>query len=142
MTKNKLYDFLILGRGLAGLYAAFHASKYGSVLIVSKIEANKSNSWLAQGGIAAALADYDSTELHIEDTLNAGREICDQKAVEVLIEDGVECIKELIDLGMQFDEKDGEYIFGLEGGHTRRRILHAGGSSTGEEVTRFLMGEV
>ena len=69
MTNNKIYDFLIIGSGLAGLFAAYHASKLGSVLIVSKIDEKKSNSWLAQGGIAAALGDDDSTESHIEDTL-------------------------------------------------------------------------
>jgi len=139
---NKTYDFLIIGSGLAGLFAAYHASKLGSVLVVSKLDEKKSNSWLAQGGIAAALGQDDSTELHIEDTLQAGRGICDVEAVKILIEDGVTCVEELIKLGMEFDKKDGRYLFGLEGGHSKRRVLHAQGSSTGEAVTKFLLSKI
>ena len=142
MTKNKIYDFLIIGSGLAGLFAAYHASKLGSVLIVSKIDEKKSNSWLAQGGIAAALADDDSTESHIKDTLETGRGICDAEAVKILIEDGVLCIKELIEFGMEFDKENDRYQFGLEGGHSKRRVLHAQGSSTGEAVTKFLLNKI
>lgn len=139
MTNSKIYDFLIVGSGLAGLFAAYHASKFGSVLVVSKIDEKKCNSWLAQGGIAAALNEDDSTELHIEDTLHTGRGICDFDAVKILIEEGVICVNELIDLGMEFDKKDGRYLFGLEGGHSKRRVMHAHGSSTGEAVTKFLL---
>ncbi len=142
MTNNKIYDFLIIGSGLAGLFAAYHASKLGSVLNVSKIDEKKSNSWLAQGGIAAAIGDDDSTESHIEDTLQTGRGICDAAAVKILIEDGVRCVKELINIGMEFDKKDGRYLFGLEGGHSKRRVLHAHGSSTGEAVTKFLLNKI
>ena len=142
IANNKIYDFLIIGSGLAGLFAAYHASKLGSVLIVSKIDEKKSNSWLAQGGIAAALADDDSTELHIKDTLKTGRGICDVEAVKILIEDGVLCINELIEMGMEFDKEDGRYLFGLEGGHSKRRVLHAQGSSTGEAVTKFLLNKI
>jgi len=142
MTNNKTYDFLIIGSGLAGLFAAYHASKLGSVLIVSKIDEKKSNSWLAQGGIATALGDDDSTESHIEDTLQTGRGICDVEAVKILIEDGVSCVKELISIGMEFDKKDGNYLFGLEGGHSKRRVIHAQGSSTGEAVTKFLLNKI
>ncbi len=142
MTNNKIYDFLIIGSGLAGLFAAYHASKLGSVLVVSKIDEKKSNSWLAQGGIAAAISEEDSVESHIEDTLQTGRGICDVAAVKILIEDGVTCINELINIGMEFDKKDGQYLFGLEGGHSIRRVLHAQGSSTGEAVTKFLLNKI
>jgi len=142
MTNNKKYDFIIVGSGLAGLFAAYQASKYGSVLMVSKIEENKINSWLAQGGIAVAMGEGDSIESHIEDTLKTGRGICDKEAVKVLVEEGIECIQELIDMGMEFDKKDGKYNFGLEGGHSKRRVIHAHGSSTGEAVTRFLYNKV
>lgn len=142
MTNNKVYDFLIVGSGLAGLFAAYHASKFGSVLVVSKIDEKKCNSWLAQGGIAAALSEDDSTELHIKDTLQTGRGICDVDAVKILIEEGVVCVKELISIGMEFDKKDGHYLFGLEGGHSKRRVMHAHGSSTGEAVTKFLLNKI
>lgn len=142
MTNNKTYDFLIVGSGLAGLFAAYQAAKYGSVLIVSKIKENKINSWLAQGGIAVAMGEGDSIGSHVEDTLKTGRGICDKEAVKILVEEGIGCIKELIDIGMKFDKKNGKYNFGLEGGHSRRRVIHAHGSSTGEAVTRFLYDKV
>ncbi|VAX20730.1 L-aspartate oxidase [hydrothermal vent metagenome] len=142
MNNNKTYDFLIVGSGLAGLFAAYQAAKYGSVLIVSKIKENKINSWLAQGGIAVAMGEGDSIASHIVDTLKTGRGICDKDAVKVLVEEGIECVQELIDIGMKFDKKNGKYNFGLEGGHSKRRVIHAHGSSTGEAVTRFLYDKV
>ncbi|NOX66317.1 MAG: L-aspartate oxidase [Chlorobi bacterium] len=142
MTNNKTYDFLIVGSGLAGLFAAYQAAKYGSVLIVSKIKENKINSWLAQGGIAVAMGEGDSIGSHVEDTLKTGRGICNKEAVKVLVEEGIECVQELIDTGMKFDKKNGKYNFGLEGGHSKRRVIHAHGSSTGEAVTRFLYDKV
>ena len=142
MTNSDTYDFLIIGSGLAGLFAAYHASKYGTVLVVTKINEKKSNSWLAQGGIAAAMGEDDSTELHIKDTLEAGRGICDKEAVRILVEEGVLSVKELIEIGMKFDKENGQYVFGLEGGHCKRRILHSNGSSTGSVLTQFLLHKV
>ncbi len=142
MATKRTYDFLIVGSGLAGLFASYQAAKYGNVLLVSKIKENKINSWLAQGGIAVAMSEEDSTESHIEDTLKTGRGICNKEAVKVLVEEGIECIQELIEIGMKFDKKDGKYNFGLEGGHSKRRVIHAHGSSTGEAVTRFLYDKV
>jgi len=142
MANKKIYDYLIVGSGLAGLFAAYQAAKFGNVLIITKINENKINSWLAQGGIAVAMDEGDSIDSHIKDTLKTGRGLCNKKAVMVLVEEGIECIQELINLGMKFDKKDGKYNFGLEGGHSKRRIIHSNGSSTGEEVTRFLYNKI
>ena len=135
-------DFLIIGSGLAGLYAALYASKHGTVSILTKSTVRESNSYWAQGGIAAALDPEDSTWFHSEDTIAAGRGLCDKDAVQVLVNEGVERVKDLIALGMEFDTGEAGIEFGLEGGHTKRRILHAGGNSTGREIVRFLISAV
>jgi L-aspartate oxidase len=131
------FDTVVIGSGLAGLSAAYHSSKYGRVAIVTKSQLDVSSSYYAQGGIAAAIANEDSPEQHAHDTLVTGRGICDHDAVEVLVNEGRERVHELIDLGMQFDKENGELVLGLEGGHTKRRILHAGGDATGKELTLF-----
>lgn len=132
-------DFLIIGAGLAGLTAAIKASEYGKVTIVSKTEFDESNSWLAQGGIAAALDEGDSPEQHFKDTVTAGRNLCNEEAVSILVNEGVERVRELIALGMEFDTVNGKLEFGLEGGHGKRRVLHSNGSATGKEIIKFLL---
>jgi L-aspartate oxidase len=136
------FDTVVIGSGLAGLTAAYHSSRFGNVAIVTKSELDTSNSYYAQGGIAAAITEDDSPEEHMKDTLNAGRGLCDRDAVEVLVNEGRDRIKEIIDWGMKFDKKEGEYLLGLEGGHSRRRILHAGGDATGKELTCFFLQKV
>lgn len=136
------FDILVIGSGLAGLTAAYYASKYGSVAVITKSEMDTSNSWHAQGGIAAVIGDDDSPELHIGDTLTAGRGLCDLDAVETLVCEGKERIRELIDMGMPFDRENGKLILGLEGGHSRRRILHADGDATGKKLTCFMLDKV
>ena len=136
------YDFVVVGSGLAGLTAAFYASRFGSVAIVTKSELDTSNSWFAQGGIAAVTGEDDDPELHINDTLVAGRGLCDYDAVEVLVKEGSDRVRELIEMGMPFDREGGKIVLGLEGGHSRRRILHAGGDATGKELTRFMLRKV
>lgn len=131
------FDTVVIGSGLAGLSAAYHASKIGSVAIVTKSQLDTSNSYYAQGGIAAAISPEDSPEQHLRDTLVTGRGLCDRDAVEVLVNEGRERVLEMIDLGMQFDRENGKIVLGLEGGHTKRRILHAGGDATGKELTCF-----
>ncbi len=138
---NKATDFLIVGSGLAGLFAAWTASKYGSVLIVTKANFDDSNSWLAQGGIAVALAEQ-TTDSHFKDTIIAGRNLCNEKAVKILVDEGVDRVKELIELGMPFDKENGEISQGLEGGHSKRRVIHSNGSSTGQEVIKFLLKRI
>lgn len=136
------FNTVVIGSGLAGLTAAWYASRYGSVAIVTKSELDTSNSWFAQGGIAAVTAPDDSPELHIHDTLVAGRGLCDYDAVEVLVNEGRSRVRELIEMGMPFDKHDGEIIPGLEGGHSRRRILHAGGDATGKKLTLFMLDKI
>ncbi len=137
------FDTIVVGSGLAGLAAAYHSSAYGRVAIVTKSELDTSNSWFAQGGIAAVTAADDAPEIHLQDTLAAGRGLCDYDAVEVLVTEGRERVRELIEAGMPFDrDAGGKILLGLEGGHTRRRILHAGGDATGRELTRFLLQKV
>lgn len=136
------FDTVIIGSGLAGLTAAYHSAKYGNVAIVTKSQLDTSNSYYAQGGIAAAIADDDSPELHLNDTIVAGRGLCDTDAVDVLVNEGKNRVLELIDMGMPFDKKNGKFVLGLEGGHSKRRILHAGGDATGKELTCFLLGKV
>ncbi|MEK6223516.1 MAG: L-aspartate oxidase [Thermodesulfobacteriales bacterium] len=135
-------DFLIIGSGLAGLYAALYASRFGKVILLTKSTIEESNSFWAQGGIAAAMDPEDSTWFHIEDTLRAGRGLCNREAVEILVEEGRDRVIDLIALGMEFDTAEGGLELSLEGGHTKRRVLHAGGTSTGREVVRFLIAAV
>ena len=135
-------DYLVIGSGLAGLYAAHYASKFGKVLIVTKSTVKESNSYWAQGGIAAALDPEDSAVFHSEDTINAGRELCNIEAVNVLVKEGKERILDLIELGMEFDSDEEGLKFGLEGGHSKRRVLHAGGNSTGQGMVEFLISSV
>ena len=138
----KEFDTIIVGSGLAGLTAAYHASKNGNVAIITKSQLDISNSYYAQGGIAAVTAPEDSFESHIQDTMVAGRELCDRDAVEILVSEGQKCVQELISLGMEFDKENGEFVLGLEGGHTHRRILHAGGDATGKGLTCFMLKKV
>lgn len=138
----KEFDTIVVGSGLAGLTAAYHASKNGSVAIITKSQLDISNSYYAQGGIAVVTDKNDTFESHIQDTLEAGRGLCDLDAVKILVEEGQDCVYELIELGMQFDQENGKYFLGLEGGHSRRRILHAGGDATGKGLTCFMLKKV
>jgi L-aspartate oxidase len=138
----KVFDTIIIGSGLAGLTAAFHASKNGTVAIITKSQLDISNSYYAQGGIAAVIAPEDSFESHIQDTIIAGRELCDYDSVEILVHEGQKCVQELISLGMEFDREGSEFVLGLEGGHSHRRILHAGGDATGKGLTSFMLKKV
>jgi len=136
---HKNFDFIIIGSGLAGLYTAHCASKHGKVALLTKSELNISNSYNAQGGIAAVTDKDDDIEYHFNDTIVAGRYLCDHTPVEILVKEGPRRIQEIINLGMKFDSKDGKINLGLEGGHNKRRIIHAGGDSTGKEITNFFI---
>lgn len=131
-------DFLVIGSGIAGLYSALKLSNIGNVLLVTKEELKESNTEYAQGGIAAVTAAEDSPELHISDTLEAGDGFCSRKAVKILVEEGPERVKDLINLGTNFDFKDGELDLTKEGAHSCRRVLHAGGDATGKEIRESL----
>ncbi len=132
-------DFIVIGSGVAGLRAAISLSRGGRVAVLTKDRLDESNTEYAQGGVAVALSDEDEIELHFEDTLTAGAGICDEKAVRVLVEEGPHYITELIEWGAQFDREDGELAFTREAAHSRRRILHARGDSTGSEIIRALL---
>ncbi|MFC2085184.1 L-aspartate oxidase [Bacteroidota bacterium] len=141
MTKHK-YDFLVIGTGLAGLSTALYASKFGKVALLTKSKVAASTTYRAQGGIAAAIGKDDLPEYHFHDTIRAGVGLCNEKAVDILVKEGIDRINELIGLGMTFDREDSKIALGLEGGHSKRRVLHAGGDATGREIINFLTGVV
>ncbi len=132
-------DFIVIGSGIAGLRAACELGAAGRVIVLTKDRLDESNTEYAQGGVAVALSDDDEIELHIEDTLRAGAGLCDEHAVRTLIEEGPRYITELIDWGAEFDREGGELAFTREAAHSRRRILHAHGDSTGREIVRALL---
>ena len=138
-------DFLVIGSGIAGLLSALHLSQQGRVVVATKREARESNTIYAQGGIACVITDEDSFETHVQDTLQAGAGLCDEAVVRSIIESGPPRIKELIELGVAFSKRDsaqgGGYDLGKEGGHTKRRVLHAG-DITGRELERVLLEHV
>jgi L-aspartate oxidase len=131
-------DFLIIGAGVAGLRAAIELASAGSVLVVAKESLRESASEYAQGGIAVALSDDDEVELHERDTLYAGDGLCDRAAVRTLVQEGPAAIRQLIDWGAEFDREGCKLAFSREGAHSRNRILHAHGDSTGREIARVL----
>ncbi len=132
-------DLLVLGSGIAGLSAAIHAAQRGwTVGVVTKGELATSATRYAQGGVAAALGAPDSTDLHETDTLTAGAGLCDGDAVRVLVTEGPRRVRELMELGARFDERDGVLQLAIEGGHSLPRVVHAGGDATGAEIERAL----
>ena len=136
-------DIVVVGSGVAGLTAALHAARVGSVLLVTKVAVGDGSTRWAQGGVAAALGTDDSPEEHVRDTLVAGVGLCDVDAVRVLCTEGPARLQELIALGAAFDrDADGGLSLTREGGHHRDRIVHAGGDATGAEVQRALVTAV
>jgi L-aspartate oxidase len=136
---NSSPDYIVLGSGVAGLRAAIELAGAGRVAVLTKDRLDESNTEYAQGGVAVAMSDDDEISLHVEDTLNAGAGLCDEQAVRVLVEEGPRYITELIDWGARFDRKGGALAFTQEAAHSRRRILHARGDSTGREIVRALI---
>ena len=133
---------LVIGSGVAGLSAALAAAGRGQVILTAKSDASESNTTYAQGGVAAALGDDDTAELHVEDTLLAGGGLCDPGAVRLLVEEGRDRCRELIGMGVEFDRVDGRIAFTREGAHSRRRIIHADGDATGRAISRGLLETV
>src|SRR5207248_8926376 len=131
-------DYLVIGAGVAGLRAAIELAAAGQVLVVAKDSLRESSSEYAQGGIAVALSDDDEVELHEQDTLYAGDGLCDRAAVHTLVEEGPAAIQQLIEWGAAFDRQGNQLAFTREGAHSRDRILHAHGDSTGREIARTL----
>jgi len=159
------FDFIVIGSGIAGLIYALEAAKKGSVAVITKAEVNESNTAYAQGGIAAVTAEDDSFELHMKDTLRAGQSLCRTEAVKLLVENGPDAIRKLIEFGTHFTRVDagtprrglppkalaagasgalaaqagesGKFDLHREGGHSKRRIVHAA-DLTGREIGRAL----
>lgn len=137
-------DYLVIGSGAAGLTFAIKAAKTGSVIIVTKRDRFESNSNYAQGGIASVMSDADSFSEHVKDTLEAGAGLCHNDAVELTVRQGPKAIQELIDYGVKFtrsDSSNNDLDLGKEGGHSHRRIIHAG-DITGQEVKKVLISNI
>ncbi|HSR06762.1 MAG TPA: L-aspartate oxidase [Bryobacteraceae bacterium] len=131
-------DFVVVGAGVAGLRAALELAHAGQVLVITKDSLRESSSEYAQGGIAAALNDDDEVGLHELDTISAGDGLCDLPAVRTLVEEAPAAIEELIEWGAAFDREGAKLLFAREGAHSRSRVLHAHGDSTGREIVRAL----
>jgi L-aspartate oxidase len=134
-------DFLVLGSGIAGLSAALELAEFGSVVLVTKKETVTSNTNHAQGGIAAVMSPLDSFDSHVADTLEAGAGLCDEEIVRLVVGEGPERIRALMARGVEFTRAGEELSLGLEGGHSKRRVLHAG-DLTGREIERALVAAV
>src|SRR5512133_717195 len=144
----KQFDVLVLSSGSAGLFYALKAAPHGRVAIITKKDRAESNTNYAQGGIAAVTSREDSFEMHVRDTLEAGAGLCREDVVRTIVEEGPGRIAELIELGMKFSEREvprsagaKELDLGKEGGHSKRRILHAK-DVTGREIERALLAAV
>src|SRR5215467_13867984 len=141
----KEYDFAIIGSGIAGLSFALKAAKHASVVVITKRKGADTNTAWAQGGIACVTSDEDSFELHVRDTLAAGAGLCDELVVRTVVTEGPDRIRELIALGLQFDEREvsghRELDLGKEGGHSKRRVLHVQ-DMTGKEIEKTLLREL
>ena len=135
--KSEADRIIVVGSGIAGLQAALTAAVESDVTLVSAGPVERTNSSRAQGGIAAAVGPDDSPELHAIDTHTAGRGLCRPSAVSLLVDSAPARIRDLIELGVPFEDD-----LGLEGGHSRNRIVHAGGAATGQHVARTLASEV
>ena len=131
-------DFIVIGSGVAGLTFALKVCRFGSVGIITKEALEESATKYAQGGIASVMAQDDSFELHVQDTIETGRGLCNEDFVHIACREGPARIRELIDLGAQFDLRGTEFDLGKEGGHSKRRILHAH-DLTGWEIEKTLI---
>ncbi len=141
----KEYDFVVIGSGIAGLSFAWKAAQHGSVAVITKRKGADSNTAWAQGGIACVTSGEDSFELHVRDTLTAGAGLCDEAVVRTIVTEGPERIRELVNLGLHFDEREvsghRELDLGREGGHSKRRVLHVQ-DVTGKEIENILLREL
>ena len=141
----KEYDFVVIGSGIAGLTFALKAARHGSVAVVTKRRGADTNTAWAQGGVACVTSDEDSFALHVCDTLDAGAGLCDEAVVRTIVSEGPARIRELMELGLHFDEREvsghRELDLGKEGGHSKRRVLHVQ-DVTGKEIENVLLREL
>jgi L-aspartate oxidase len=133
-----MYDWIVIGSGIAGLFSALEAARHGRVLVITKGALEESNTRYAQGGIAAAVAPCDSPRLHGRDTLAAGAGLCDAPAVRALTEEAAARIADLLAYRVPFDREGAALALGREGAHAVSRVLHAGGDATGFHIERAL----
>src|SRR5690349_1745780 len=136
MTRKRT-GLIVVGGGVAGMTGALTAAVETDVVLLTKGPLLTSASYLAQGGVSAAVGDDDSPDLHAEDTLRAGRGLSRPGAVDVLTQEAPARVADLVDLGVPFDDD-----LGLEGGHSRRRVVHAEGAATGAVIARVLAQRV
>jgi len=135
-------DFLVIGGGVAGLRAAIELAPHGNVIVLTKAEPTESSTGYAQGGVAVALSDEDEVGIHYRDTIEAGDGLCKEDAVKTLVEEGPRYMLELISWGAEFDREGSRLSFTKEAAHSRKRILHSHGDSTGREIERVLINKV
>jgi L-aspartate oxidase len=128
---RRTFDVLVLGGGIAGLTAAIGAARRWRVGLLTKSTFEETTTFLAQGGIAAALGKADSPDLHFDDTMRAGAGLCDAEPVRVLVDEGPERVRELMEICPRFDRVEGEIVLSREGAHSVPRVVHAGGDATG-----------
>ncbi|HRR92277.1 MAG TPA: FAD-dependent oxidoreductase, partial [bacterium] len=140
---NNRCDVLIVGSGIAGLYTALNVYDKINVLVITKGDITDSNSYNAQGGIAAAIGKDDSPDIHYHDTIMAGDGLCNPAAVRILVDNAPSIVEDLIRLGVEFDrDENGELDLGREGAHSRRRVLHSNGDSTGKAIMDVLIRHI
>jgi L-aspartate oxidase len=132
------FDFLVIGSGIAGLSYALKVSSLGSVAVITKKEKAESNTNLAQGGVAAVMSKVDTFDLHVRDTLSTGMGLSHEDAVRIMVREGPDRLRDLIEVGARFTQKDGSLDLGREGGHSTNRIVHAA-DLTGREIERALL---
>ncbi|MBI4567278.1 MAG: L-aspartate oxidase [Planctomycetes bacterium] len=131
-------DVAVIGSGVAGLTAAIELAAHRDVVVLCKSPLEETNTRYAQGGVAGVMEEDDTVDAHAQDTLRAGGGICDEAAVRLVVERGPACLRQLMSWGARFDTAGSQPVLTLEGGHSHRRILHAGGDSTGREISRAL----
>lgn len=137
--KSDSCDFLVIGSGISGLYFALKAAEFGKVIVISKENLLSGSTRYAQGGVAVSIGTGDSPEKHKKDTIIAGAGLCDEKSVEILVNDGVDRIRDLLDMGISFTQDEhGNLDLGMEGGHTEKRIVHFK-DQTGKNIQNFLL---
>ncbi len=139
---NRHYDFIVLGSGIAGLSFALQAARHGGVAVLTKKNSAESNTNYAQGGIASVVSPSDNLEFHIKDTLETGAGLCHEEVVRRVVGEGPHVVQELIDFGVEFSRgESGDFDLGREGGHSARRVLHAG-DFTGRVIEQALLASV
>jgi L-aspartate oxidase len=142
MAYREEYDVIVVGSGIAGLYAALQAAVFARVCLVTKGQLEDTNTWLAQGGIAAAMGDDDSPQDHLQDTLTAGAGACDPEAAAMLVQQGPAAVRDLLHLGTPFDCDGGKLAMTREGAHHKNRVLHCGGDATGRLIQATLQEKI